>query len=137
MVNGTHIDRVRLGTALAVALFLGLFWWGAITLVANGADAPSVEMMAMPDGGKPIPMPPKWMRTEIERRMASGDVPAYIETTPSRLRKSCRSEGYLLGCVVDFRGLKVTYIRKGMSTELRHMALVHEYGHYLYGWVHQ
>ena len=26
------MDWVRLGTALAVALLLGLFWWGAISI---------------------------------------------------------------------------------------------------------
>lgn len=136
MVNWAQIDGVRAGTAVAVALFLGLFWWGAISLVVRAADTPAVEMMRMPGAGKPVPMPPKWMRDEIEKRMQAGDVPGYLERSPAQLRKACRAGLDLFGCMVDFHGLKVTYIRKGMSTEVRHMVLVHEYAHDLYGWTH-
>jgi len=31
MVNNMHIDWVRVATAVAVALLLGLFWWGVIS----------------------------------------------------------------------------------------------------------
>ena len=136
MVKNAHIDWVRMGTALAVALLLGLFWWGAVSMLARAADMPEVEMMLVPGSGKTIPMPPKWMRDKIEARMASGDVPGYVERGASQMRKSCKVALELYGCNVNFHGMKVTYVRTGLSAELRHMVLVHEYAHDLYNWVH-
>jgi hypothetical protein len=33
MVKSSQIDWVRVGTALAAALLLGLFWWGTMSLL--------------------------------------------------------------------------------------------------------
>jgi hypothetical protein len=39
--------------------------------------------------------------------------------------------------MVNLKGLKVTYIRAGLSAELKHMVLLHEYAHDLYDWKHR
>lgn len=103
---------------------------------ATGATVPQVEMLALPGAGAKVPMPPAWMRAQIERRMSQGRVPGFVEVSSGKLRKACAVHEALLGCMVNFNGLKVTYIRSGLSPEVRHMVLVHEYAHDLYDWVH-
>lgn len=95
-----------------------------------------VEMLALPNGGGTVPMPPAWMRQQIEARMARGDVPGFVEVPSGKLRKNCVADEDLLGCMVDMMGLKVTYIRSGLPSDVRHMVLLHEYAHDLYAWKH-
>jgi len=35
MVKNSKIDRVRVATAVAVALLLALFWWSIISILAS------------------------------------------------------------------------------------------------------
>ena len=103
----------------------------------TGSLPPQVEMLALPDGGGTVPMPPAWMRKQIEARMNRGEVPGFVEVPTAKLSKACVADEDLLGCMVNLKGLKVTYIRAGLSAELKHMVLLHEYAHDLYDWKHR
>ena len=107
-----------------------------IDKTVTGSIPPQVEMLALlGDGGK-VPMPPAWMRQQIEQRMRQGRVPGFVEVPTAKLRKACKVALDLFGCVINLHGLKVTYIRSGLSAELKHMVLLHEYAHDLYDWKH-
>ncbi len=121
---------------VVVALLTSL-WWGGATVSVTSADLTNVEMMVMPGSGKKISMPPKSLRTDVERRMAAGNVPDVVLLSGSDIGRRCRHEGYLLGCVTEMScKLGIVYIRKGLSRELEHMARVHEFAHCLYDWKH-
>jgi hypothetical protein len=122
---------------LRVIALLTCLWWAGAVVCANSADLTNVEMMLMPGSGKAIPMPPKVLRIQIERRMKTGDVPDTILVSGNDIERKCRTEGYLLGCVTELScKLGLVYVRKGLSRELEHMARVHEIAHCLYGWKH-
>ena len=88
---------------MVVGLLLASMAWAGATVSSSAADLTSVEMMVMPGTGKKIPMPPKALRSEIERRMARGKVPDVILLSGSDIGQRCRHEGYLLGCVLQAR----------------------------------
>lgn len=132
-------DLLRLAAAIkavAILAILCVACSATIDRTTTGSVPKDVEMLALPDGGGTVPMPPAWMRTQIEARMRAGTVPGYVEVSGGRLKKACRAHEHLLGCVVTFEGLKVTYIRSGLSAATKHMVLVHEYAHDLYDWKH-
>ena len=130
----TRLDALRVSTALGTIVLLTLI--SACSMVGVTERGANVEMMAIPGDGRTVPMPPKWMRKQIEQRMSQGRVPGYIEVPASRLRRTCRADEALLGCVVNLKGLKVTYIQAGLPKDVRHLVLVHEYAHDLYDWEH-
>jgi len=130
-------DVPRLAAAIAAVAILTACA-GTIDKITTGSlpgDA-QVEMLALPGGGGSVPMPPAWMRQQIENRMSQGRVPGFVEVPSSRMRQSCAAHEDLLGCMVNIDGLKVTYIRSGLSAEVKHMVLLHEYAHDLYEWKH-
>jgi hypothetical protein len=131
-------DVLRIGAAVAVVAILTACS-ATIDKTTTGSlpSGTQVEMLALPDGGGTVPMPPAWMRKQIEARVARGQVPGFVEVPSSKLRKSCIADEDLLGCMVNLKGLKVTYIRSGLSAEVKHMVLLHEYAHDLYDWKHQ
>lgn len=132
-------DLMRVGAAVAATAILTLICAACsatIDRTMTGSIPQDVEMLALPGNGGLVPMPPAWMRTQIEARMRAGTVPGYVEVTSGRIKDACAADEDLLGCVVTFRGLKVTYVRSGLSAETKHMVLVHEYAHDLYDWKH-
>lgn len=135
---GRH-DFVRLGAAIGTVGLLTITCAAcaaSLDKTTTGAIPAQVEMLALPNGGGSVPMPPAWMRKQIETRMSRGRVPGFVEVPSSRLRRSCAADEDLLGCMVTLKGLKVTYIRSGLTSEVKHMVLLHEYAHDLYGWTH-
>lgn len=130
----TGYDLLRLGAAMAAAGVLALAC--AACMSSTSPTPTAVEMLALPDGGGAVPMPPAWMRRQIEARMRQGKVPGYVEVSTGRIKDACRADEDLLGCVVTYHGLKVTYIRRGLNDRTRHMVLLHEYAHDLYDWTH-
>ena len=130
-------DLMRLCAAMAaVAILTACSASLDQTTTGSLPASASVEMLALPGGGGRVPMPPAWMRQQIEARMDQGRVPGFVEVPTRKLRESCATHEDLLGCMVDYKGLKVTYIRAGLSADVKRMVLLHEYAHDLYGWRH-
>lgn len=134
-------DFLRLGAASAAVAILTITCAACAatidkTTTGSVPKDAQVEMLALPGGGGIVPMPPAWMRKQIEARMSQGRVPGYVEVPSGKLRKACVADEDLLGCMVNLKGLKVTYIRSGLSAEVKHMVLLHEYAHDLYDWKH-
>lgn len=145
VLSRTDIMRVAAAVGATVVLTLICAACTAVTQNLEVGDRPAVitkaslgnvEMMALPGTGKTVPMPPAWMRKQIELRMAQGRAPGFVEVSSSRLAKACTARQELLGCMINLQGIKVTYIRSGLSAETRHMVLVHEFAHDLYNWRH-
>lgn len=132
---GMKLDWYKLSAVVLLLASAAISVW-AIGSVYSHVKGAEVEMMAMPGTSKSIPMPPKAMRQKIERLMRSGKAPGVVMIAPRQMQARCGVHGHLLGCVTGLGGMQVIYIRKGMSRELEHMALVHEYAHYLYDWEH-
>jgi hypothetical protein len=129
-------DFVRIAAAMAAVAVLTTACATTIDKTTTGSIPPQVEMLALPGNGGMVPMPPAWMRKQIEQRMNRGRVPGYVEVSTSKLRRACIADEDLLGCMVNLKGLKVTYIRSGLSKDVKHMVLLHEYAHDLYDWKH-
>jgi hypothetical protein len=129
-------DFVRIAAAMGVVAVLTTACAATIDKTTTGSIPPQVEMLALPGNAGMVPMPPAWMRKQIEARMSKGRIPGFVEVSSAKLRKACISHWELLGCMVNLKGLKVTYIRSGLSPEVKHMVLVHEYAHDLYDWKH-
>lgn len=131
-------DVLRLGAAtVAVAILTACSATIDKTTTGSVPGDPQVDMLALPGGGGSVPMPPAWMRKQIEARMSQGRVPGFVEVPSGKLRDACIADEDLLGCMVNLKGLKVTYIRSGLSAEVKHMVLLHEYAHDLYDWKHR
>jgi hypothetical protein len=146
MIGQTRLEVLRFSTLLGAIVMLVLVLAACSSAVDRTVTGSidfkaqylrgDVEMMSMPGDGRKVPMPPAWMRKQIEQRMNSGRVPGYVEVSASKLQQKCRAHDQLLGCVVNFNGLKVIYVRTQLTADVRHMVLVHEYAHDLYDWVH-
>lgn len=92
----------------------------------------------MPGSTKSIPMPPKRMRDKVEQLMARGEAPSVILLSEAQLKRRCKSDSYLLGCMTDTScKMGLVYVRSGLSPELEHMARVHEIAHCSFGWRHR
>ncbi|RYH04713.1 MAG: hypothetical protein EON57_09180 [Alphaproteobacteria bacterium] len=129
-------DFVRIAGAMGAVAILTTACAATIDKTTTGSIPPQVEMLALPGNGGMVPMPPAWMRKQIEQRMNQGRVPGYVEVSTGKLRRACIADEDLLGCMVNLKGLKVTYIRSGLSKDVKHMVLLHEYAHDLYDWKH-
>lgn len=135
-LSGHDLRKIGVAISAMVVLTLVCAACSAFDSTTTGSIAPQVEMLALPGGGGKVPMPPAWMRQQIEQRMRQGRVPGFVEVPAAKIRSACVADEDLLGCMINLQGLKVTYIRSGLSAELKHMVLLHEYAHDLYDWKH-
>lgn len=139
MIGSTRLEALRFSAIAGALVLLALIITACSTTIdrtTTGSIPRQVEMLALPGDGAKVPMPPSWMRRQIEQRMSQGKVPGFVEVSPARLQQNCAAHEQLLGCVINFQGLKVTYVRAGLTADVRHMVLVHEYAHDLYDWQH-
>lgn len=70
--------------------------------------------------------------TEMYRTKAG---PGFLLVSQRELQRKCKTRDTLLGCHVDFHGMKVVYILDGMPADATRKAIIHEYAHTL-GWRH-
>lgn len=141
-----RLDRVRLLTAIGIAVFLTLFWWGVFTLTSSAADLmqPTVRLAHIPGSKKNLTMPPEAMQRKIVALMQKGRAPAYKSIPKAELEAACghqNIEWVLLGCTTNSPLVRLQYgvdvvIWSGLKGTDRHYVLVHEYAHKLYGWTH-
>jgi hypothetical protein len=119
-----------------------LIWTGLLVVMYLGATylsscvAQEVDYLPAPGLSEPIPMPPEYMRLDIERDISRGTAQVAVFKGGPEMNRLCRKDTYLLGCATQtWCKLGIVYVREGLNPILERMAHVHEVAH-CRGWKH-